>query len=219
MSKSSTFKSPLRPSGARASLPDTSHEPESEMEINIVSDVTHQPSTASPSHRSASVATTTSEDPVLDQFQQMRSMIWVSWVSVRILLQIHDSHSATISTPRLNTWRSETFLPSGMRQCNFLVEYRTRLKNVRDRSQYFNFQKQHRPQQDVKHPHDILVTQQVSAPAVQPTQIAAPQPPTVIAKFKHRGQHQRHHSLHLFLLWMTSSLGLPETNVCSKPNK
>ena len=77
MSKSSTFKSPLRQLGptATASVPDTSRETESEMKISMASDVTHQPSTTSPARRPAAVATITPEDPVLDQFQQMRSMI------------------------------------------------------------------------------------------------------------------------------------------------
>ena len=77
MSKSSTFKSQLRPSGATAtdSVPDTSRETESEMEISMTSDVTHQLLTTSPSHQPAAVATTTAEDPVLDQFQQMKSLI------------------------------------------------------------------------------------------------------------------------------------------------
>ena len=46
------------------------------MEISIASDVTHQPSSTSLKRRQPPVATTTtSADPVLDQFQQMRSMI------------------------------------------------------------------------------------------------------------------------------------------------
>ena len=46
------------------------------MDISIASDVTHQPSSTSPKRRQLPVATTTtSADPVLDQFQQMRSMI------------------------------------------------------------------------------------------------------------------------------------------------
>ena len=76
VSKSSTFKSPQRPSAAAASIPDTSKDTESEMEISIASDVTHQPSSTSPKRRQPPVTTTTkSADPVLDQFQQMRSMI------------------------------------------------------------------------------------------------------------------------------------------------
>ena len=75
VSKSSAFKSPLRPTGATASLPDTSQDTESEMEIRMASDVTNQPSTTSPSHQPVAVTTTTAKEPVLDQFQQMRSMI------------------------------------------------------------------------------------------------------------------------------------------------
>ena len=78
VSKSSAFKSRQRPSAAAASasVPDTSRDTESEMEISIASDVTHQPSSTSPKRRQPPVATTTtSADPVLDQFQQMRSMI------------------------------------------------------------------------------------------------------------------------------------------------
>ena len=77
MSKSSAFKSPLRPSEATAtvSVPGTSQETESEMEISMASDFTHQWLTTSPSHRPAAVTTTTAEDPVLEQFQQMSSMI------------------------------------------------------------------------------------------------------------------------------------------------
>ena len=47
VSKSSKFKSPLRPSApaATASVPDTSRETKSEMEISMTSNVTHQPST------------------------------------------------------------------------------------------------------------------------------------------------------------------------------
>ena len=75
-SKSSAFKSPQRSSAASASVPDTSRDTESEMEISIASDITHQPSSTSPKRRQPPVATTTtSADPVLDQFQQMRSMI------------------------------------------------------------------------------------------------------------------------------------------------
>ena len=45
VSKSSAFKSPQRPSVA---VLDTSRDTESEMEISIASDVTHQPSSTSP---------------------------------------------------------------------------------------------------------------------------------------------------------------------------
>ena len=78
VSKSSAFKSPQRPSVAAASatVQDTSRDTESEMEISILSDATHHPSSTSPKRRQPPVATTTSSaDPVLDQFKQMRSLI------------------------------------------------------------------------------------------------------------------------------------------------
>ena len=46
VSKSSAFKSPQRPSAAAASVPDTSRDTESEMEISIASDVTQSSSTS-----------------------------------------------------------------------------------------------------------------------------------------------------------------------------
>ena len=48
VSKPCAFKSPQRPSAPAASVQDTSRDTESEMEINIASDVTHQPSSTSP---------------------------------------------------------------------------------------------------------------------------------------------------------------------------
>ena len=74
--KSSAFKSPQRSSAVTASVPDTSRDTESEMKISISSDVTHQPSSTTPKRRQPPVATTTTAaDPILDQFQKMRSMI------------------------------------------------------------------------------------------------------------------------------------------------
>ena len=78
VSKPSAFKSPQRlfAAAASTSVPDISRDTESEMEINIASDVTHQPSSTSPTRRQHPVLTiTTTADPVLDQFQQMRWMI------------------------------------------------------------------------------------------------------------------------------------------------
>ena len=112
VSKSSAFKSPKRPSAAAASalVLDTSRDTESEMEISIASDVTHQPLSTSPKRRQPTVATTTTAaDPVLDQFQQMRLMVSHFWVHIRTPLKVQDSRFATISTLRLKTWRRETF--------------------------------------------------------------------------------------------------------------
>ena len=111
VSKSSAFKSPQRPSAAAASasVPDTFRGTESEMEISIASDVTHQPSSTSPKRRQPPVATTTSADPVLDQFQQMRSMISTFLGARQDPLQVQDSRSATISSLRLNILKKGTF--------------------------------------------------------------------------------------------------------------
>ena len=111
------------------------------MEISIASDVTHQPSSTSPKRREPPVgtATTSYADPVLDQFQQMRSMISTFPGERQDPLQVHDSHSATVST----------MLSS------FSVKYSRRPKNARDKSPqvnrppHFNFHKLHRPQEDV----------------------------------------------------------------------
>ena len=52
----------------------------------MTSDVTHQLSSTSPKRRQPAVATTTAEDPVLDQFQQIRSMIYT-------FLGAHQDHT------------------------------------------------------------------------------------------------------------------------------
>ena len=67
--------SPVLPLAATASVPATTRETESEMEISMTSDVTHQPSSTSPSRQPPAVTTTTAADPVLDQLQQVRMMI------------------------------------------------------------------------------------------------------------------------------------------------
>ena len=108
VSKSPAFKLPQRPSAATvsASVLDTPRDTGSEMGISIASDVTHQPSTTSPKRRQPTVATTTTAaDQVLDQFQQMRSMISTFLGPCQDPSPSPDSRSATISTLRSNTWR------------------------------------------------------------------------------------------------------------------
>ena len=117
VSKSSAFKLRQRPSAAAASasVPDTSRDTESEMEISIASDVTHQPSSTSSKRRQPPVrTTTTSADPALDQFQHMRSMIST----------FLGAHQDPTPSPRqsfcnylhseIETLKRETFKPSGM---------------------------------------------------------------------------------------------------------
>ena len=137
--------------------------PESEMEISITSDVTHQPSSTSPKRRQPPVATiTSSTDLVL--VQQMRSMI----------------------STFLGARQDPTPSPRQL-FCNYLhYEIGHKKNNARERSPqvkrppHFNFQMQHRPQQD--HILTIQETQTVSIPVVQPTQTSTGEPVTVIAK-------------------------------------
>ena len=157
VSKSSAFKSPQRPSAAAASVPDTSRYTESEMEISIASDVTHQPSSTSPKQRQPPVmTTTTSADPVLDQFQQMRSTISTflgarqdpTPSSRQSFCNYLHSKIEHLQERDLLTFRNETVK-------SFSVKYSTRPKNARDSSPQvkklpsINFQKHHSPQQDM----------------------------------------------------------------------
>ena len=126
------------------------------MEISIASDVTHQPSSTSPKQRQPPVtSTTTSVDPVLDQFQQMRSMIST----------FLGAHQEPTPSPRQSfynylhseienleerdflTFRNETvkLLSEIQYKANECKRQVTKVK----RSPHFNFQKHHRPQQDV----------------------------------------------------------------------
>ena len=156
MSNSFAFKSPQRSSAAAASasVPDTSRDTESEMEISIASDVTHQPLSTSPKRRQPPVATTTSSaHPVLDQFQQMRLMI-------STFLCVCENPTPSPRQSFCNYLHSDIehleerdFLTFRNETVKLLSEIQ--YKNARDRSPqvrmspHFNFQKQHRPQQDV----------------------------------------------------------------------
>ena len=185
VSKSSAFKSPLRPSGATVSFPNTSRETKSEMEISMASDVTHQLSTTSPSHRPAAVATTTAEDPVSDQFQQMRSMISSSLCGCQdttpnprqsFCLYSEIEH---LEERDFLTFRNETVkLLSG-------IKYKAK-EYTREvtKAQVTIFQLPEATQATAGREYILTIpdTQQVSTPAVQPTQMAAPHQPTVIAK-------------------------------------
>ena len=129
---------------------------ESEMEICIASNVTHQPSSTSPKQQQPQVATTTtSADLLLDQFQQMRSMIFT-------FLGARQNPTTSPRQSFYNYLHSEIehreerdFLTFRNETVKLLSEIQYRLKNARDRSPkvkrspHINFQKHHRPQQDV----------------------------------------------------------------------
>ena len=154
MSESSGFKSPLRPSGATASVPDTSRETESEMEISMASVVTHHPASTSRSRQPATVATSTPQDPVLDQFQQMRSMISTFLGACQDPTPGPRQSFCNYLHSEIEHLEERDFLTFRNETVKLLCEilYSTRLKNARDRSlpvnrsQYFKFQKQHEPQ-------------------------------------------------------------------------
>ena len=126
------------------------------MEISIASDVAHQPSSTSPKRRQPPVATTTtSADPVFDQFQQMRSMI--------------STFLGACQDPTPSTKQSfYNYLHS---EIEHLEDRSPKVK----RSPHINFQNLHRPQQDVN-------TYSPYWKLKQPTQISKTQPATVIAK-------------------------------------
>ena len=120
----------------------------------MASDATHQPSTTSPSHRPAAVATTTAEDTVLDQFQQMRLMIFSFLGARQNSTPNPPSHSATISKI---DHKERDFLIFRNETVKHFSGIQYKAKNARDRSQQlsrlklqlFNFQRSHRPLQDV----------------------------------------------------------------------
>ena len=129
---------------ASALVPDTSKDTESEMEISIASDVTHQPSSTTSKWRQPPVATTsTSADPVLDQFQQMRS----------IISTYLGEHWDPTPSPTLSFCNYLYCKIKHLEERDFLT-FRNETVNARDRSQQVNrsphitFKKHHRPQQD-----------------------------------------------------------------------
>ena len=78
------------------------------------------------------------------------------------------------------------------------MEYSTRLKNARDRSQQLKrlklqlskCQNQHRPPQDVNTSSQFQILNKFSTEAVQTIQVAAPQPPSVIVKLQPQRSEQ-----------------------------
>ena len=196
VSKSPAFKSPQRPSAAAASalVPDTSRHTESEMEISIASDVAHQPSStsrrppSSTSRRPPVATTTTAADPVLDQFQQMRSMI-------STFLGARQDPTPSPRQPLCNYLRSEiehleerdflTFMNETVKLLSE-IQYKgeERKRQVTTSQQATTFQLPEATQATAGHEYILTIpdSQPVSIPVVQPQQIPTTQPATVIAK-------------------------------------
>ena len=150
--------------------------------------VTHQALSTSPEERQPTVATTTAADPVLDHFQQMRSMI-------STFLGAHQDPTLSPRQSFCNYLHSEIehlkerdFLTFRSETVKLLTEIQykadERKRQVTTSLQLTTFQLPEVTQATAEHEYilTILDTQPVSIPVVQPTQIATKQSATVIAK-------------------------------------
>ena len=158
------------------------------MEFSIASDVTHQPSSTSPKRRQPPVATTTTSlDPVLDHFQQVRSMISTflgarqdPTVSPRQLFCNHlYSEIENLEERDFLTFRNETV--KHLSEIQYMAKERKRQVT---KSQEVTFQLPEASQATAGREYILTIpeTQPVSIPVVQPTQTATGEPVTVIAK-------------------------------------
>ena len=158
------------------------------MEISMTSDVTHQPPCTSPKRQLAAVTTNTAEDPVLDQYQQMRSMI-STFLGVRqdptpsprqSFCNYLHSEIEHLEERDFLTFRNETV--KLLSEIQYKAEERKR--EVTLSQQVTTFPLPQATQVTAGHEYILTIpdTQPVSIPVVQPTQIATTQPATVIAK-------------------------------------
>ena len=152
------------------------------MEISIASDVTHHPSSTSPKRQQPPVATaTTSADPVLDQFQQMRSMI-------STFLGAHQDPTPSPRQSFCNCLHSEI---EHLEEKDFLtflseIQYKAeeRKRQVTKSQEVTTYQLPQASQSTAGGEYVLTIpeTQPVSIPVVQPQQTTTGQPVTVIAK-------------------------------------
>ena len=159
------------------------------MEIIIASDVTHQPLSTSPKRRHPPVAATiTAAGPVLDQIQQMRSML-------STFLGTHQDptpsprqsfcnylHSEIEHLEETDSWTFRNDTVKLLSEIQYKAEERKR--QVTTSQQFTTFQLPEATQATAGHEYilTILETQAASIPVMQPSQIATTQPATVIAK-------------------------------------
>ena len=153
----------------------------------MISDVTHQPSSTSPSRRPPAVATTVA-DPVLDQFQQRRSMI-------SSFLGAHQDPTPSPRQSFCNYLHSEiehleerdfwTFRNETVKLLSE-IQYKAEecKRQVTTTQQVTTFQLPEATQATAGREYILTIpdTQPVSEPVVQPSQTATTQPTTVIAK-------------------------------------
>ena len=159
------------------------------MEISIASDVTHQPSSTSPKQRQPPVATTTtSADPVFDQFQQMRSMI-STFLGARqdptpsprqSFCNYRHSEIDNLEERDFLTFRNETV--KLLSEIRYKAEERKRQVTKSQEVTTFQFPEASQATAGREYILTIPETQPVSIPVVQPTQTATGEPVTVIAK-------------------------------------
>ena len=159
------------------------------MEISIASDVTHQPSSTSPKRRQPPVATTTmSAGPVLDQFQQMRSMISTFLEACQdptpsprqsFCNNLH-SEIENLEERDFLTFRNETV--KLLSEIQYKAEERKR--QVTKNQEVTTYQLPEASQATAGREYILTIpeTQPVSIPVVQPIQTATGEPVTVIAK-------------------------------------
>ena len=190
LSKSPAFKSPQRPSAASASVsvPDTSRDIESEMEISIASDVTHQPLSTSPKRRQPPATTTTSADPVLDQFQQMRLMISTFLGACQDPTPSPRQSFCNYLHSEIEHLEERDFLTFRNETVKLLSEIQYKAeeckRHVTKSQEVTTYQLPEVSQATAVHEFilTILEIEAVSIPVMQPTQTATTQPVTVIAK-------------------------------------
>ena len=181
VSKSSAFKSPQRPSAATASasVPDTSRDTESEMEISIASDVTDQLFGTSRKRRQPPFATaTTSVDPVLDQFQQIRAMI-STFLGVhqdltpsprQLFCNYLHSEIENLEESNFLTFRNETVKPPS--EIQYKAEERKRQVTKSQEVTTYQLPEASQATARLEYILTILESQPVYIPVVQPTQTA-----------------------------------------------
>ena len=159
------------------------------MEISIASDVTHQPSSTSPKGRQPPVVTaTTAADPVLDQFQQMRSMI-STFLGARqdptpslrqSFCNYLHSEIENLEERGFLTFRNETV--KLLSDIQYKAKERKRQVTKSQEVTTYQLSEASQATAGCEYILSILETQPVSISVVQPTQTATAEPVTVIAK-------------------------------------
>ena len=159
------------------------------MEISIASDVTHQPLSTSPKRRQAPVATTTmSEDPVLDQFQQMRSMISTFLGERRDPTPSPLQSFCNYLNSEIKHLKERDFLTFRNETVKLLseIQYKAkeRKRQVTSRHEVTTYQLSEASQSTAGQKYILTIseTQPVSISVVQPQQTNTGQPITVIVK-------------------------------------